>query len=103
MNSAIRQRRARMRQAKQRSREVSMTHWLALGAIVLFMSPAHAQQREIATSANVAYVEHDGVKLTGDLYLPKGVVKAPLIIGIHGGGWQNGSPAAYQHWGPYLA
>ena len=80
-----------------------MTPWLAICAFVLFLNPAHAQQREVATSANVEYVEHDGVKLTGDLYLPKGVAKAPLIIGIHGGGWQNGSPAAYQHWGPYLA
>jgi acetyl esterase/lipase len=42
-------------------------------------------------------------KLTGDLYLPKGVAKAPLIIAVHGGGWQNGSPASYKHWGPYLA
>jgi acetyl esterase/lipase len=47
------------------------------------------------------------VKLTGDLYLPKdtktGAAKTPLVIAIHGGGWQGGSPAAYQHWGPYLA
>ena len=40
------------------------------------------------------------MKLTGDLYLPKDVAKAPIIIGIHGGGWQGGSPAAYRHWGP---
>jgi acetyl esterase/lipase len=53
--------------------------------------------------ANIEYVAHDGVKLTGDLYLPKGVAKTPLVIGIHGGGWQNGSPTAYQHWGAYLA
>jgi len=26
-----------------------------------------------------------------------------VIIGIHGGGWQGGSPAAYRHWGPYYA
>jgi hypothetical protein len=29
-----------------------MTRWLALGLIVLFMNSAHAQQREIATTAN---------------------------------------------------
>ena len=80
-----------------------MRRWLALGTIVLFVHPAHAQQREVVTRADVQYVEHDGAKLTGDLYLPKGAAKAPLIIGIHGGGWQGGSPAAYQHWGPYLA
>src|SRR5499426_4261232 len=71
-------------------------------ALVTLAGPALAQN-EVVTRANVDYVEHDGTKLTGDLYLPKGVAKAPLIIGIHGGGWQGGSPAAYQHWGPYLA
>jgi len=71
-------------------------------ALVTLAGPALAQN-EVVTRANVDYVEHDGVKLTGDLYLPKGVAKAPLVIGIHGGGWQNGSPAAYRHWGPYLA
>ena len=29
--------------------------------------------------------------------------KAPVIVAVHGGGWQGGSPAAYKHWGPYLA
>ena len=52
-----------------------MTRWLALGAIVLFIYPVHAQQLEIVTRADVQYVEHDGAKLTGDLYLPKGVAK----------------------------
>src|SRR5262245_65382286 len=69
----------------------------------LMSTPASAQQHEVITRANVEYVEHDGVKLAGDLYLPKGVAKAPVVIAIHGGGWQGGSPAAYQHWGPYLA
>jgi acetyl esterase/lipase len=65
-------------------------------------SPAWAQH-EVITRSNVEYVEHDGVKLTGELYMPKGVGKAPIVIGIHGGGWQGGGPAAYQHWGPYFA
>ena len=85
-----------------------MTRWLALGAALPFAAlvaalvaqPALAQQHEVATRPNIEYVEHDGVKLAGDLYLPKGVAKAPVVIGIHGGGWQGGSPAAYKHWGP---
>src|SRR5262245_3921119 len=77
------------------------TQLFALG-LVAFAGPALAQN-EVVTRANVDYVEHDGAKLTGDLYLPKGVAKAPLIIGIHGGGWQGGGPVAYRHWGPYLA
>jgi acetyl esterase/lipase len=82
-----------------------MTRWhaMALCAVLLFANPALAQLREVTSLDNVDYVAHDGVKLTGDLYLPKGTSKTPLIIAIHGGGWQNGSPAAYQHWGPYLA
>jgi acetyl esterase/lipase len=77
------------------------TQFFAL-TLIAFAGPALAQN-EVVTRANVDYVEHDGVKLTGDLYLPKGVAKAPIVIGIHGGGWQGGSPAAYRHWGPYLA
>jgi len=75
---------------------------LAAALVVTFPGAAFAQS-EVVTRANVDYVEHDGVKLTGDLYLPKGVAKAPVVIGIHGGGWQNGSPAAHRYWGPYLA
>ncbi len=68
----------------------------------LFAGPAFAQH-DVVTRNKLEYVEHDGVKLTGELYMPKGVAKAPIVIGIHGGGWQGGSPAAYQHWGPYFA
>ena len=46
------------------------------------------------------YVEHDGVKLTGDLYLPKGLDKAPILIAAHGGGWQGGNPDAFKLYGP---
>jgi len=83
-----------------------MTFWHVL-VLSTAMAPLAAApvlaQNEVTTRVNIEYVEHDGVKLMGDLYLPKGLAKAPLIIGIHGGGWQGGSPAAYQHWGPYLA
>src|SRR5262245_14863799 len=85
-----------VRQFNKSHREVSMTRWwaIALGAVAaaLWVGSA-AAQHEVTTRANIEYVEHDGVKLTGDLYLPKGVAKAPLIIGVHGGGWQGGSPA----------
>jgi acetyl esterase/lipase len=65
--------------------------------------PASAAEYAVTTRTNVQYVEHDGVKLAGDLYSPKGRDKAPVIVAIHGGGWQVGSPATYQHWGPLLA
>lgn len=66
-------------------------------------APDQAQTYAVATRSAVPYVEHDGVKLAGELYLPKGLDKAPLVIAAHGGGWQVGSPATYRHWGPYLA
>jgi acetyl esterase/lipase len=64
--------------------------------------PVMAQQ-EVTTRTNIEYVEHDGTKLTGDLYLPKGVAKAPVVIAVHGGGWQNGSRATWKHLAPHLA
>jgi acetyl esterase/lipase len=75
---------------------------LALASISMTTEP-NAQPYEVATQASVPYAEHDGVKLTGDLYLPKGLAKAPVIVAVHGGGWQIGSPKFYQYWGPHLA
>jgi acetyl esterase/lipase len=28
---------------------------------------------------------------------------APVVIAVHGGGWQGGSRASYRHWGPFFA
>jgi acetyl esterase/lipase len=62
-----------------------------------------AAEHEVVIRSDVVYVERDGVKLSGDLYLPKGVEKAPVLVAVHGGGWQRGSRAIYKYWGPYLA
>jgi acetyl esterase/lipase len=64
---------------------------------------ATAQGYAVVTKPNIQYAEHDGVKLAGDFYSPKGLDKAPVLIAVHGGGWQGGSPAAFQHLGPFLA
>jgi acetyl esterase/lipase len=64
---------------------------------------AHAQTYGVTARSNVDYVEHDGIKLTGDLYLPKGLDKAPVLIAVHGGGWQIGGPIFYRYLGPFLA
>src|SRR5262245_44066672 len=66
-------------------------------------NPGQGQGYAVAMRNAVPYAEHDGVKLTGDLYLPKGLDKSPVVIAVYGGGWQAGSPATYRHWGPYLA
>jgi acetyl esterase/lipase len=79
---------------------------LALASICMTVQ-AQAQPQpqtyEVTTQTGVPFVEHDGVKLAGDLYLPKGRDKAPVVIALHGGGWQIGNPKFYQHWGSYLA
>jgi acetyl esterase/lipase len=51
----------------------------------------------------IAYANHDGVELLGDLYLPKGRIGAPALVAVHGGGWVQGVRTAFQYWGPYLA
>jgi acetyl esterase/lipase len=62
-----------------------------------------AKDYEVVTRPSLEFVQHDGVALAGDLYLPKGLDKAPVIVAAHGGGWQAGSRAAYRYWGPFLA
>jgi acetyl esterase/lipase len=62
-----------------------------------------AIEREVAIKLDIPFAEHDGVKLLGDLYLPKGMGKAPVLVAAHGGGWQLGDRKFYRHWGNYLA
>jgi acetyl esterase/lipase len=58
---------------------------------------------DVTTQPGIAYANHDGVELAGDLYLPKGAKAAPALVAVHGGGWVQGVRAAFQYWGPYLA
>jgi len=51
----------------------------------------------------IAYANHDGVELAGDLYLPKAKKNVPALVAVHGGGWVQGVRTAFQYWGPYLA
>ena len=62
-----------------------------------------AIEHEVAIKADIVFAEHDGVKLLGDLYLPKGSGRAPVLVAVHGGGWQLGDRKFYRHWGSYLA
>ena len=52
---------------------------------------------------DILFAVHDGVELFGDLYLPEGTDHTPVLVAVHGGGWQIGDRNVYQHWGPYLA
>ncbi len=72
-------------------------------ALVAWAGAASARDHEVVVRNDIEYAQHDGVKLIGDLYLPKGVEKAPVLIGVHGGGWQVGDRKFYLNWGTYLA
>lgn len=52
---------------------------------------------------DVEFAQHDGTRLAGHLYRPCGAGPFPLVVGIHGGGWQLGEAARYRYWGEWLA
>jgi len=58
---------------------------------------------DVTTQLGIAYANHDGVELLGDLFLPKGAKSVPALVAVHGGGWVQGVRTAFQFWGPYLA
>lgn len=64
---------------------------------------ASAAEYKVAMKSAVPYAEHGGVRLVGDLYLPAGRGKAPVVVAFHGGAWRSGSRAFYRYWGPFLA
>jgi acetyl esterase/lipase len=58
--------------------------------------------------SGIAYANHDGVELLGDLYLPnpaqsKGAKPTPALVAVHGGGFVAGARGSFQYWGPHLA
>ena len=71
--------------------------------LVLSGVEAMAEDFAVVTRTDIEFADHDGTKLVGDLYLPKGRDKAPVLVGVHGGGWQIGNRKFYTHWGAYLA
>jgi acetyl esterase/lipase len=78
---------------------------LSLAALAMLLMAGHASaaEYEIVNHPDIVFAEHDGTKLVGDLYLPKGRAKAPVLVAIHGGGWQVGNRQFYRYWGLFLA
>jgi acetyl esterase/lipase len=64
---------------------------------------ASTAQFETAIRPDLIFAEHDGTTLIGDLYLPNRRRGAPVLVAVHGGGWQVGDRSFYRHWGPLLA
>jgi acetyl esterase/lipase len=67
------------------------------------MPSSSEAERSVKTQNNIAFTGGDGAELLGDLYMPDGVETAPVLVAVHGGGWQVGNRKFYVHWGPYLA
>ena len=53
-----------------------------------YAADAPAGYRKVA---DIPFAEVDGNRLALDLYLPEGKQGAPLVVFVHGGGWQRGS------------
>lgn len=77
--------------------------FMAALAMALVAGRAAAAEYEMLNHADLVFAEHDGTKLVGDLYLPRGRSKAPVLVAVHGGGWQVGSKQFYRYWGLFLA
>ncbi|MFN0163222.1 MAG: alpha/beta hydrolase fold domain-containing protein [Burkholderiales bacterium] len=58
---------------------------------------------EFEFRADVEFAIRGTEKLKGNLWLPKGQGKTPVVIGVHGGGWHTRLQENYQYWGPWLA
>ena len=63
---------------------------------------------EISIERGIEFCKHDGTALLGDLYKPapgsiQSGTKHPVVVALHGGGWQTGGPERYRYWGPWLA
>ena len=64
---------------------------------------AENQQHNVIVRENIPYATHDGVTLLGDLYLPeRSKTAVPILIGVHGGGWERGDRKSFRNWGHYL-
>ena len=63
------------------------------------LSWADGPTRDYEVRKNCKDATHDGVALMGDYYVPKAAGKYPVVVAVHGGGWQGGTKMAYQFGG----
>lgn len=57
----------------------------------------------MTASTDIIYATHDGVALHADLTMPKDAsAPVPILVAVHGGGWERGDRKSFAHWGRYL-
>jgi len=59
--------------------------------------------REVDIVSAICYTGDEGTGLLGDLYRPPQRGPHPVVVAVHGGGWDQGSRDCYREWGIYLA
>jgi acetyl esterase/lipase len=58
----------------------------------------------VDTRPDIEFATHDDVALRGDLYLPKAAsAPVPILVAVHGGGWERGDRKSFRPWGNHLA
>jgi acetyl esterase/lipase len=57
----------------------------------------------ISITEGLGYAGKADTALLGDLYRPAGRGPHPIVVAVHGGGWDQGTRSCYRHWGSYLA
>jgi acetyl esterase/lipase len=75
-------------------RLVCLIFGLSLLGLSLMTTVSHAEYI-VMQQNDIVFAEHDGIKLLGDLYLPRDVKNPPVLIAVHGGGWQLGTRKLY--------
>lgn len=58
---------------------------------------------DVLLTSDIQFATRNGMALSGDLYRPARTAPAPVVISIHGGGWDGGSRETHREWGNYVA
>jgi acetyl esterase/lipase len=67
-------------------------------------NPPYQLPPDVEVKADLVYASPGGRDLHLDLYLPRhGAGPFPAVVYIHGGGWRNGSKAAFRRQAAYMA
>lgn len=63
----------------------------------------NGKSRDIEITRAIPYTGQGEMALLGDLFRPADGGPHPIVVAVHGGGWDSGSRDTYRDWGRYLA